>query len=227
MFTKLRRWGSSLRGRQLLRPDVSIEYEVLGTDYGGWPVAVSGVGPETVVLSFGTGEDISFDLGIIERFGCKVHVFDPTPKSVTWMTSQSLPERLVFHPIGIDQSDGDAQLYSPPNPEHVSFAINPTQSAKEQFSITARMMRLETILEELGIPSPDILKLDIEGFEYRVIADILSGSIRPRQLLVEFHHGKYGIDVGDTEISVGCLKEAGYRIFYISSSGHEYGFIRS
>lgn len=69
------------------------------------------------------------------------------------------------------------------------------------------MTRLQTILPELSIPPPDTLKLDVQGFEYCVTIDVPSGSIRARQLLVELHHGKYGIDLGDIEISVACLKE--------------------
>ena len=226
MFGSLRRLALG-RSKQLWsQPDISVEYEMLGSEYGGWPIALSGVGPDTAIYSFGAGYDISFDLAAVERFDCKVLMFDPTPKSVTWMSRQVLPDRLAFHPIGIDQADGDAVFHSPPNPEHVSFAINRTPSASGQYSVTARVMRLETIVAHLDAALPDILKLDIEGFEYRVIDDILSGPIRPTQLLVEFHHKKYGFDISDTARSVNRLKGAGYRAFHVSESGREYGFIR-
>ncbi|MEO1159478.1 MAG: FkbM family methyltransferase [Pseudomonadota bacterium] len=226
MFSKLKRFADGRSQRRWSKTDISVEYEVLGSGYGGWPVAVGDVAAGTTIFSFGAGTDISFDLAAIERFGCKVLLFDPTPKSVAWINSQSLPEQLMFHPIGIDQSDGEVQLYSPSDPEHVSFAINPAPPARGQFSITANVMRLETIVADIACAPPDILKLDVEGFEYRVIADILSGPIRPAQLLVEFHHGKYGFDINDTARSVASLKTAGYRIFHVSLSGREYGFIR-
>lgn len=226
MFAKFKRFAFDRSKRRWAQPDVSVEYEVLGSEYGGWPIAVSGVGPDTAIFSFGAGDDISFDLAAIERFDCNVLVFDPTPTSVAWMNTQALPEQLTFHPIGIDQIDGEARLYSPPNPEHVSFAIKRTPSAKQQFSITANVMRLDSIVAHLASGPPDILKLDIEGFEYRVIDDILSGPIRPAQLLVEFHHKKYGFDISDTAQAVNRLKNAGYRIFHVSVSGREYGFVR-
>ncbi len=226
MFSKLKRFADDRSQRRWSKTDISVEYEVLGSDYGGWPVAVSDVGPGTTIFSFGAGTDISFDLAAIERFGCNVLVFDPTPKSVAWMNSQTLPEQLTFHPIGIDQADGKVQLFSPHNPDHVSFAINPAPSAKGQFSITANVMRLESIVADIACAPPDILKLDVEGFEYRVLSDILSCPIRPAQLLVEFHHGKYGFDTSDTARSVASLKNAGYRTFHVSLSGREYGFIR-
>lgn len=67
--------------------------------------------------------------------------------------------------------------------------------------------------------------MDIEGFEYSVIEDILKGSIRPKQLLVEFHHGMYGFSSSRTEEAVTQLSTCGYKLFYVSSSGHEYGFV--
>jgi hypothetical protein len=80
MFTKFKRFALERSNRRCLQPDVSVEYEVLGSEYGGWPIAVSGVGPDTPIFSFGAGDDISFDLAAIERFGCDVLVFDPTPR---------------------------------------------------------------------------------------------------------------------------------------------------
>lgn len=227
MFANLKNLVLDRSKRQLQRQEVCVEYEVLGSDYGGWPIAVGGIGPDTSIFSFGAGEDISFDLAVIERFGSNVVVFDPTPKSVAWMNRQDLPDQLTFHPIGIDQADGEVRFYSPPDPAHVSFAVNPTPAAREQFSITAKVMRLESIVTQFASGPPDIVKLDIEGFEYRVIADILSSPIRPAQLLVEFHHNLYGFDMSDTLRAVKRMKTAGYRIFHVSASGREYGFIRS
>jgi len=213
MFANLKTLVFGRSNRQQQQQEVCVEHEVLGSDYGGWPIAVGGIGPDTSIFSFGAGEDISFDLAAIERFGCNVLVFDPTPKSVAWMNRQVLPEQLTFYPMGIDRADGEVRLYSPPNPDHVSFSVNPTPSARRQFSITANVMRLESIVAQFAAGPPDIVKLDIEGFEYRVIADILSGPIRPSQLLIEFHHKMYGFDISDTVQAVNRIKTAGYRIF--------------
>jgi len=43
-------------------------------------------------------------------------------------------------------------------------------------------------MRELRHASIDLLKMDIEGAEYDVLADMISQRIPVKQLLVEFHH---------------------------------------
>ena len=54
----------------------------LGTDYGGfylpWKIAFS---KKSVMLSFGCGEDISFDIAMAKMHRMTVHLFDPTPRA--------------------------------------------------------------------------------------------------------------------------------------------------
>ena len=55
-------------------------------------------------------------------------------------------------------------------------------------AIEVPVRRLSTIMRELGHGAIDLLKMDIEGAEYEVIADLLACGADVRQLLVEFHH---------------------------------------
>lgn len=224
MMSLAKRWVRRLLRPPLHKPDIHARFLFLGTEYGGWPLLET-TPRGAVVYSFGIGEDISFDLGAIERFGCVVHGFDPTPKSLAWLKEQALPEQFAFYPVGIAAEDGEAEFFAPAVEGFVSFSASPAvQGAR---SIRAKVMRLETIIKKFNLPPPDILKMDIEGFEYDVIADILAGPVRPHQLLIEFHHGMYdGIGEDKTNNIVDALRYAGYNLFYVSYVGREYGFVR-
>ena len=212
--------------RPLHKPMVKEKYLYLGSDYGGWPVVPRRVDSSTVLYSFGVGKDISFDLAMIERFKCEIYAFDPTPKSIDWLASQNLPEQFHFYPVGISDYDGEANFYPPAEEDHVSFSILPTSLASDTEAISAPIFRLQTIMSTYDLPGPDIIKMDIEGFEYSVIEDLVSSNIRPELLLVEFHHGMYeGVTADSTIQSVMLLIEAGYAIFYVSDSGQEYGLM--
>ncbi len=225
MLKKMKSLAHRILKPALHRAEILQPFTILGTAYGGWPIISGELDNTSTILSIGLGEDLSFDLAAIEKFGCRVIGFDPTPKSLTWLQQQTLPEKFSFHPVGIAANDGFAEFFPPKNPEHTSFSSSPTLDIQSQTPIRAEVMRLKTLLQTFEIPVPDVLKMDIEGFEYDVIADILKTDIRPKQLLVEFHHNIYpDFEKAQTQKTVKMLREAGYRIFYVSSGGHEYGF---
>ena len=85
---------------------------------------------------------------------------------------------------------------------------------------------LSTISEKLGHDRIDLMKMDIEGAEYEVLDGLLSSSIKPKQLLVEFHHRFPGIGLEKTADIIERLRDAGYKIFAISEIGREVSFLR-
>lgn len=204
--------------------DVTASFRFIGTEYGGWPLL--DVTPQgSLLLSFGVGEDISFDLGAIKEFDCTVHGFDPTPKSIEWIKRQSVPRGFHFHALGLADRDGVVDFYPPENEQHVSFSAEPASSSQQAQPFKGEVRRLATILERLCLAEPYILKMDIEGFEYDVIEDIVNSGIRPRQWLVEFHHGRGDQGRAKTMKAVTKLQSCGYKIFFVSSTGREYGFV--
>ncbi|WP_375390898.1 FkbM family methyltransferase [uncultured Sphingomonas sp.] len=226
MISSLRRAMRRLRHKQLHSPVVKVEWVELGSDYGGWPVAVAGLPQRPVIYSFGVGEDISFDLQAIARFGAIVHAFDPTPRSRKWLDQQPLPSDFHFHPVGIAARDGQVEFFPPADERHVSFSNAPSDR-QQGAPIVAEVRSLASILRDVGGSVPDILKMDIEGFEYEVIESLVDSALRPSQLLIEFHHGMYSARDADTQRAVEQLHAIGYRLFFVSETGREYGFVLS
>jgi FkbM family methyltransferase len=175
------------------------------------------------VYSFGIGEDLSFDLELIARYGLQVHAFEPTPRSLAWVRSQTLPEALVVHEFGLGIWDGMASFRPPSDPTHVSYSM--LRSDGDGSAIQAPVCRLSTIAAMLGHPRIDLLKLDIEGGEYAALPDCLAGGLRIEQLLVEFHHRWDFVGVSQTKRTISLLRTAGYRIADVSPSGCEFTFL--
>lgn len=196
----------------------------LGTGYGGWTVAPRLIGPASRVYSVGVGNDISFDLAMIERFGCEVHAFDPTPMACAWIAQQNVPALHHFHAIGLSDRDEEVGFAPPLQEGWDSYSLPEAES--EQPLTMCPVRRLESLMAMLGHDRIDVLKMDIEGFEYGVIEDVLAGPIRPGQWLIEFHHNMMHFTHDQTRRAVERLRSAGYVLFKVSNVGHEYSFVR-
>jgi len=193
--------------------------------YGGWFVCPDRLDEKSVVYSFGIGEDISFDLDIIKKIGCKVLAFDPTPKSIAWLKKQILPKKFSYCECGLADYDGVADFFPPKNSNHVSCSLIPRNDSKNR-AIKVKVKRLKSILNKFGHKKINLLKLDIEGAEYDVLKDIMDSKIDVDQILVEFHHRLSGVGANKTRQIIKKLNCNGYKIFAISPTREEYSFIK-
>ena len=199
--------------------EIDIPHVQFGGEGASWTIAEP-LNSQSVVYSFGAGEDVSWDLALIERYSLTINAFDPTPKSIEWLKAQKLPQQFVLHKIGLGNKNETRHFTEPIKAHWVSYSM-----VREGEGIEAPVKRLQTIMRELGHTHIDVLKIDIEGGEYEVLDDILASHIPIKQILVEFHHRWNGIGMGKTKQAIQKLNAAGYKIFYISPSGEEYSFI--
>ncbi|MGB7326128.1 MAG: FkbM family methyltransferase [Rubripirellula sp.] len=199
------------------------EAKYLGSVYGGWPVIPSLIDSNSIVYSFGVGQDISFDLALIELFDCKVQAFDPTPICKNWISQQTLPPNFRFHPVGVAGQDGTIAMYLPLIEGSVSCSEQQTSAV--QHSVQVPVQRIETIMRLRNDDHIDILKMDIEGSETGVIDDLAETAVRPTQLLVEFHHRINRSGIATTKRSVDLLRSMGYQLFHVSELGDEFSFV--
>lgn len=197
--------------------------ERMGGEYGGYVMCPLGLTDRSVVYSLGVGEDIAFDLELIDRLSATVHAFDPTPRSAEWLSRQALPDRFVFHPYGIAARDGLATFRPPVDPAHISHVLVEAGSpGAPQWPIR----RLSSVMAELGHDRIDLLKMDIEGAEYEVIRDLGESGLDVGQLLVEFHHRIHKLGVERTREALARLRRLGFRIFYVSDDGAVVSLLR-
>jgi len=224
-YHRIKYYGRIAAGAELYCPlDIKIKRELIGNREAPWCVASHTLHQGSAVYSFGVGTNISFDIGLIEKLGCQVFAFDPTPRSIEWIRKQKIPAEFQFMAYGISDRDGVMMFYPPTNPDHVSFSTEAIQESKE--GIELPVYRLQTIMEKLGHDTIDLLKIDIEGSEYGVIQDLLNSDVDVKQILVEFHHRFDRLNMEKTREAIRALHSEGFKIFYISPNGEEYSFIR-
>ena len=169
--------------RGLVRhPELGLEK--IGTDYGGWIVPTRRIDASWRCYCGGVGEDASFDLGLVERFGCEVVAIDPTPRAIAYAEPIAKREpRFRFLPIGLWSSDTSLRFYKPRNDAHVSHSVVNLQGTSDWFEAPVRT--IGSVMADLGDRTIDLLKLDIEGAEHAVLGSVLGAGVRPRVLCFE------------------------------------------
>ena len=229
-----------------------VPVERIGTPYGGWMIPENWLRPASVCYLVGAGEDISFDLGVAAKYGCPVHIFDPTPRAVAHFeglvqnmkqgqltkcsTSPTgfypdyppeLAERLHFHPIGIWNEDTTLRFFAPQNEAHVSHSLVNLQHSERFIEVPVR--RLSGLMQEFGHRKIDLLKLDIEGAEYQVIQSLLEDKIEVGILCIEFDESaanhldtKY---LQRIEASLNALLAAGFQVIAKEPDCHNYTLV--
>lgn len=204
--------------------EIAIPYTWVGSEYGGFYANLEMLSARSVVYSFGTGEDITFDEEIHRITGAKVYGFDPTPRAIAYAEKCAHPW-FMFTPVGIGIKDGTAQFHLPKADTYVSGSMLKTAHLKEE-SITVDMQTLVSIMKRNGHDHIDLLKMDIEGSEYAVLDFILQHHIPCSQLLVEFHDRFISNGPALKARIMALLRTNGYRLFAFSERFEEISFIK-
>lgn len=206
---------------RVLRKARRDDLERIGTGYGGFYVPSSLLSANSIVYCVGCGEDISFDLGLIERFGCHVWAFDPTPRAIRHVEQHAKDNpRYHFQPFGVWSEDKPMRFYMPDNEAAVSGSLVGLNGTQRWIDVEVR--RLQTLMRSLGHTRVDLLKLDVEGAEYDVIENLLAEGILPGCLQIDFDQPT---PFPKTHALIRKLREAGYEL--VSIDVWNYVFVRA
>jgi FkbM family methyltransferase len=240
IFFVIRDYTSKQNNQSSTFDKKTLEMVHLGTDYGGWAVPQGVISPDSICYCVGAGEDISLEVELANRYGCKVYTFDPTPRAVThfekvkravsngspvfsipdhyqYQVSDKLTQLLNFYPYGLWEADGDITFFAPRDPSHVSYSAVNLQATNQSFQAPCK--KLSSLMELCGHSKIDLLKMDIEGAEYAVLNNMLREKIYPAVLCIEFH-GR----TEDKNNMVSQLQSAGYKLGCVNKNT-DYTFV--
>lgn len=188
----------------LLRPNGS-DLVRLGSEHAGWWVPEAALVPGAVAYCAGAGEDVTFDLALLDR-GLNVTTFDPTPRAIAYVEELDVGSAFRFVPVGWWDEEAELRFYAPRDPSHVSHSALNLQRTDSYF--TAHVNTPAALAGELNDRKVDIVKMDIEGAETRVIRSILAHGPKARVLLVEFDQPQ---PFGGILRAARALRAHGYR----------------
>nr|WP_228025391.1 FkbM family methyltransferase [cf. Phormidesmis sp. LEGE 11477] len=195
--------------------------EKVGSDYGGWVLPVDLIQPGWTCYAGGVGEDITFDREIIERFGCRVFAFDPTPRAAAHVEQHAEGfSNFRFLPVGLWSEDTVLRFYAPRDPAHVSHSIVNLQETNTYFEAPCRTV--SSLMSELGHDEIDLLKIDIEGAEHEVVRSMFAQGVFPTLLCMEIDQPAPLLKITST---VRRIRKAGYTL--INIDGWNFTFVHA
>jgi len=205
-------------------------YVRLGTRYGGWWLDRTILTPNPLVIDCGLGRDISFDVEFLARFGGTIIGLDPNPESLEWCRERCpagmrLLDRALWTVAGqsLEFHLPRRKEQLPSGADGVSGSLLSTHEYVSGGSTRiVRTTDLAELLAEASRDDCDILKLDIEGAEYEVLAALAADRLlaRCRQVLVEFHHRATHHTIDDTNGTITAVRSAGFDLMHVEGRNH-------
>lgn len=157
-----------------------------------------------IIYSFGSNGLVEFETDIRRKTNCVIHIFDPT------VSLKNLPDGIFFHPWCLSGEDGECVIGGN----------------------TFKSRSLATIIQELGHKRINLLKIDIDGYEWEVIDKLDEDHLNlVDEMSIEFHW--HGLDAFVRVMTK--LQNIGFRAFHnepnlfyyvMPSAGIEYSFVR-
>jgi len=148
-----------------------------GTKSGGWILPVERLTPGGVCYCAGVGEDTSLEDDLLRKTTCAVWSFDPTPQSVAHVAKQSF-DRVRFHfvPVGIGDQTETMRFFEHHNPQMLpAYSVVNLWRTASYFE--APCTTLAALMRTYRHDALALLKLSIEGAEWRVLPHLLAQEI--------------------------------------------------
>ena len=225
---------------------------LVGSQTHGYAVPDGLIGPGSVCYAVGAGEDITFDTELARQYGCRVRVVDPTPEGrnhfrlvqqrVTageplW-SQNGEPFRyriapaqlglLNFIELGVWDRATTMRFWEPTKDNYPSHSVTMFQESGR--CIELPVDRLGAIMAAQGDTTIDLLKLEIEGAEYRVLETLLEDRLDIKAIAVEYDEvwhvrGRGRGHLFRIRASTRRLMRGGYRLVH-STSMYKRTFVR-
>ena len=171
---------------------------------------------DCVIYCVGAGEDILHDVELAKLTKSKVHIFDPTPRAINHVkyvkdilngsepfdsnrfgggdkeynnkiiNTNLDPTQIEIHEYGVHvTNDESMKFYVPDNNNFVSHSLECEMRKTNDF-INVKVRTIDKCMQLLNHTHIDLLKIDIEGSEIKVLEHMFSKNIYPTFISVDF-----------------------------------------
>ena len=192
-----------------------MDLKCFGSEYGHWCFIDHKDLKNSLIISGGVGEDVSFDVDFASDYDATVVFYDPTPRAIkhfelvstnfgkkstrdyvsggnqpieSYDLSKLTSNNFVYKKFALWNENTKVKFFKPSNKNHVSHSINNIQrnyNEEDTNFIEVDAIKLSDEIEKMD-KFPSILKLDIEGAALEVLEDLFENNIFIDQICIEY-----------------------------------------
>jgi hypothetical protein len=156
------------------------------------------------------GADIGLELELLRRWDVTVRSFDAMDYYVELGWPATSDARLSVHHAAIALEDGPLTMQVTHDPISRSVSADGLYEGTESYEAPGRT--IASLMQEFGDDHVDFFKLDVEGSEYGLLANVDLRSLGVRVFSVQLHHTG---TVAQARRVVRDLAAQGYRLVAI------------
>lgn len=199
--------------RRAVRVEVAVPIVTIGDlSYGGYAIPERLLDADSVLVSIGAGTDVSFELDVVRRFGCRAFIYDPVPASAAYTEKAIAQEpRIGFERLAVWNEDTDLDFHAPLQEGFVSHSATDLHNTPVSFTAPART--LSTLAAANGWTRIDLLKVSAEGSEFAILEHALASGLEIRAVAVEWAQP---VELTRVTAAVADLHAAGFRNVAVS-----------
>ena len=148
-------------------------------------------------------------LAASHAFNGRIHCFEPEPETGAMLadiaTQLGTAQRIEIHPFGLSDETRQARFESPAATNDTSVVRVAENDGAKGFAASLKR------LDDIGLPAPSAIKIDVEGHERQAIAGGMATIRAARPYIVfETIHG-----ARDTDAICESLRAENYEIFFL------------
>jgi FkbM family methyltransferase len=177
-----------------------------------WAILAGSISNDSFIVSAGVGHSISFEEELVERFNAHIVLLDPSPTGLKTIASKKDMRNIEFRKLGLAATPGEVRFGLPDQADEGSF-----RKGGDDDGVSFACTSLSDLIHEHGGREVDLLKIDVEGFEYEIIQSIIDEKLAVKQICVEIHHNRViSLDktIFDAMALILKLAMSDYRIIY-------------
>ena len=190
-----------------------------GSKACGWDIVSNESLFNSEIISCGVGEDVSFEIELINNYNCKVILIDPTPRSIdhyntiiknighkkTTKYSSTANQKITSYDLNkitkknlilikkaiYNKNNEILKFFAPINKNNVSHSLILNENLNKKNFLSIQTISIDKIIKTNHIRNLNLVKLDIEGIAPQIILDMMSKKIFPKQICFELDELNY------------------------------------